>query len=200
LLQDEYVVPLTFGARLPEYDGLQGRFGGRPYVYNGSILDLGTAAITTTNQLMVLVRRWLNVPEAAGGRTPSGIGPVELMQLLYGMCGQHWPPSIHAAQTRGEAIDFTEQCGIGDLAFFDGPAGRLSHLGMVVGNSRVLHVHGCVRLDHLDHYGIYSGERGGYTHKLRVIRRILDWPDMSSVSLVPRYHPAQVPDCQLSIF
>ena len=36
----------------------------------------------------------------------------------------------------------------------------------------VIHAHGKVRIDRIDHTGIYNVEKRTHTHKLRVIKRI----------------------------
>jgi hypothetical protein len=38
---------------------------------------------------------------------------------------------------------------------------------------RVAHSSGRVRIDKLDHNGIFNAEVGVYTHKLRMVRRVL---------------------------
>jgi hypothetical protein len=44
---------------------------------------------------------------------------------------------------------------------------------VIVGPGRILHSSGCVKVDVIDHQGIYSRELEKYTHKLRVIKRVL---------------------------
>jgi hypothetical protein len=39
---------------------------------------------------------------------------------------------------------------------------------------KVIHASGRVRIDTLDHSGIYNQEMGKHTHKLRVLKSILD--------------------------
>jgi hypothetical protein len=38
-------------------------------------------------------------------------------------------------------------------------------------NQQIIHAHGEVRIDQLDHYGIYNNQRKRYSHKLRLIKR-----------------------------
>ena len=61
----------------------------------------------------------------------------------------------------------------GDLLFFDNDEGVIVHTGIVIGPGKVLHASGCVKIDAIDHQGIYSKQLGNYTHKLRVIKRVL---------------------------
>jgi len=38
---------------------------------------------------------------------------------------------------------------------------------------QIIHASGQVRIDSIDHYGIFNNEQEKYTHKLRVIKRVL---------------------------
>jgi hypothetical protein len=43
----------------------------------------------------------------------------------------------------------------------------------VVDEGQILHAHGEVRIDPLDHNGIYNHGRQRYSHKLRLLKRLL---------------------------
>ena len=77
-----------------------------------------------------------------------------------------------AAQV-GEALSFVEEALPGDLAFFDDENGKIVHTGIVLGKNEIIHASGMVRIDKIDHQGIFNNDTGTYTHKLRIIRRIL---------------------------
>jgi cell wall-associated NlpC family hydrolase len=61
----------------------------------------------------------------------------------------------------------------GDLAFFDNPKGNISHVGILLSENRIIHASGTVRIDSIDHEGIYNREEKRYTHKLRLIKSLL---------------------------
>jgi cell wall-associated NlpC family hydrolase len=61
----------------------------------------------------------------------------------------------------------------GDLLFFDNAEGAIVHVGIFLRENEILHASGKVRIDRIDHQGIYNEEQGRYTHQLRLIRRIL---------------------------
>jgi len=75
--------------------------------------------------------------------------------------------------TQGEALSFIEESEPGDLAFFDNNEGIITHVGIIMKDNYIIHAHGCVRIDRLDHTGIFNTERNVHTHKLRVIKRIV---------------------------
>jgi len=76
----------------------------------------------------------------------------------------------------GTTVMFIEESQTGDLAFFDNAEGRIIHVGIVLresgGAAQIIHASGKVRVDALDHEGIYNQEQTNYTHKLRIIKRI----------------------------
>ena len=68
---------------------------------------------------------------------------------------------------------FVEESEAGDLAFFDNAEGKIIHVGIVLGDGKIIHASGKVRIDKLDHYGIFNNDLNKYTHKLRVIKKIV---------------------------
>jgi len=75
--------------------------------------------------------------------------------------------------TQGEALSFIEESEPGDLAFFDNEEGKIVHVGMILSNNQIIHAHGKVRIDLLDHSGIYNVDTKRHSHKLRVIKKII---------------------------
>jgi hypothetical protein len=61
----------------------------------------------------------------------------------------------------------------GDLAFFDNEAGKIIHVGILLDSEAIIHASGKVRIDTIDNLGIINGDTGKRTHKLRVIKRIV---------------------------
>jgi len=75
--------------------------------------------------------------------------------------------------TQGEALSFIEESEPGDLAFFDNSEGEIIHVGIIMKDNYIIHAYGKVRVDRLDHSGIYNAETKVHTHKLRVIKKIV---------------------------
>jgi hypothetical protein len=59
------------------------------------------------------------------------------------------------------------------LAFFENNQGRISHVGILMPEGKLIHCYGGVRIDKVDHYGIYDEARQVYSKRLRLIKRIL---------------------------
>ena len=72
----------------------------------------------------------------------------------------------------GETIDFIGEVKQGDLAFFDNQEGNIVHVGIILEDRQIIHASGKVRIDQLDHQGIFNRETNEYSHKLRIIKRI----------------------------
>ncbi len=73
----------------------------------------------------------------------------------------------------GTTIHIIHESQPGDLAFFDNEEGKINHVGVMLDHYHIAHSSGCVKTDKIDHEGIYSTELRKYTHKLRLIKRLL---------------------------
>lgn len=116
---------------------------------------------------------YLNSPYLWGGKTPFGIDCSGFTQMVYKLNGYPLLRDASQQATQGEALSFIEESEPGDLAFFDNAEGTITHVGIIMDDNYIIHAHGKVRIDRLDHTGIFNYETKAYTHKLRVIKRII---------------------------
>lgn len=116
---------------------------------------------------------YLNAPYLWGGKTPFGIDCSGFTQMTYKLNGYSIPRDASQQALIGEALSFIEESEVGDLAFFDNEEGNIVHVGIIMENNYIIHAHGKVRIDRLDHLGIYNVDTGRHTHKLRVIKKII---------------------------
>ncbi|HAV55466.1 MAG TPA: hydrolase Nlp/P60, partial [Aequorivita sp.] len=116
---------------------------------------------------------YLNSPYLWGGKTPFGIDCSGFTQMVYKLNGYKLLRDASQQATQGEALSFIEESEPGDLAFFDNEEGKITHVGIIMKENYIIHAHGKVRIDRLDHSGIFNYEMRGHTHKLRVIKRIV---------------------------
>jgi len=116
---------------------------------------------------------YLNAPYLWGGKTPFGIDCSGFTQMVYKLNGYKLLRDAAQQATQGEALSFIEESEPGDLAFFDNNEGAIIHVGIIMKDNYIIHAHGKVRIDRLDHSGIYNVEKNIHTHKLRVIKKIV---------------------------
>jgi len=115
---------------------------------------------------------FLNSPYLWGGKSPFGLDCSGFTQMVYKICGiKLYRDSSQQAQ-QGHSLSFIEEAQPGDLAFFDNEEGRIIHVGILMQNNYIIHAHGKVRIDRLDHSGIFNAETKNYSHQLRVIKQI----------------------------
>ncbi|WP_345221480.1 C40 family peptidase [Hymenobacter koreensis] len=172
-------IPISIGARLPFFDGMSLRLGSETYFYNGAATNPlnghGLHGPTDKRQALLVKagQLFLKSPYLWGGKTLFGIDCSGLMQQLYGLIGQQLPRDARQQIDHGRPVHFVAQTQPGDLAFFDNAEGNIVHVGMLLDDQQILHASGEVRIDPLDHNGIYNRQRQKYTHKLRLIKRLL---------------------------
>jgi hypothetical protein len=116
---------------------------------------------------------YLNAPYLWGGKTPFGIDCSGFTQMVYKLNGYAILRDASQQSTMGEALSFIEESEPGDLAFFDNEEGKIIHVGLIMNDNYIIHASGKVRVDRLDHLGIFNAETNRHTHKLRVIKRII---------------------------
>lgn len=116
---------------------------------------------------------YLNAPYLWGGKTPFGIDCSGFTQMVYKLNGYQLLRDASQQATQGEPLSFIEESEPGDLAFFDNEEGNIIHVGIIMADNHIIHASGKVRIDRLDHLGIYNAETNKHTHKLRVIKKII---------------------------
>lgn len=131
------------------------------------------AGVLPKERLVETALLYLNSPYLWGGKTPFGIDCSGFTQMVYKLNGYKLLRDASQQATQGEALSFIEESEPGDLAFFDNDEGKITHVGIIMKDNYIIHAHGKVRIDRLDHSGIFNYDVRSHTHKLRVIKRIV---------------------------
>lgn len=128
---------------------------------------------TTRDNITKTAKTYMNSPYLWGGKSPCGIDCAGYVQMVYKINGISLPREVGQQPGKGITLSFVEEAQPGDLAFFDDDRGQIKHVGLLLEKNQIIHASDTVRIDKFDHQGIYREESGQYTHKLRVVKRIL---------------------------
>ena len=116
---------------------------------------------------------FLNSPYLWGGKTPFGIDCSGFTQMVYKINGYKLSRDAKDQANQGETLSFIEESEAGDLAFFNNDQGDIIHVGIILQNNHIIHASGKVRIDRIDHSGIYNNDLNKHTHSLRYIKKII---------------------------
>lgn len=160
--EQQLLTPLNMGANLKALS-----------LFNLHCDGQTNTAQLTKPQIIDLAFTYLNTPYLWGGKTPFGIDCSGFTQMVYKIAGYDLFRDASQQVTQGEALSFIEESEPGDLAFFDNADGKIIHVGIILENNFIIHAHGKVRIDRLDHTGIFNVDTNLYSHQLRVIKKII---------------------------
>ena len=169
-LSDNRIIPLVAGSSLPFIDKMgEFKINDQKFYYKHK-----TRTISSTGEnIAQLARQFENAPYLWGGRTILGIDCSGFTQIVYKITGIALNRDASRQIDQGKSVNFIEEAHPGDLAFFDNEDGQIIHVGILLNNHEIIHASGWVRIDPIDHQGIYNTETNKYSHKLRVIKRIV---------------------------
>lgn len=162
--------PIVAGSTLPQFDGLNFRIGKEKYVYNGQALQQGQSNLGLVEKLAM---RYLNAPYMWGGRSPFGIDCSGFTQVIFKSLFVPLKRDAYQQAEQGRVVNFVEESQAGDLAFFANEADKIIHVGIVMKDRMIIHASGRVRIDKLDHFGIFNTDRKKYSHQLKIIKRVV---------------------------
>lgn len=165
---------IVSGSVLPFFDASTKKMliGEDSYILVSKVKDVG---IDSLRDLIIgYALMYYNTPYLWGGRSPYGVDCSGLVQIAYRMAGMDLPRDAVGQMKGGQDFSFVEEALPGDLAFFGDDAGAITHVGIIWEQNRIIHASGRVRIDKVDHQGIFNEDLKRYTHNLKVIKRIIN--------------------------
>jgi len=158
------------GSRLPGFDKNTFDIGESKYKLPGDVHVL--QGKQTPEVIIETARKFLGSPYLWGGRSYFGNDCSGFTQIVYRMCGYNLLRDSSQQAELGLLVSFIEEAKPGDLAFFENEEGRIVHVGILLNSHQIIHSTGQVRIDTIDHEGIFNEVTNKYTHKLRFIKRL----------------------------
>ena len=167
---------LTLGTRLPNYSHGTFEVLGKQYLINPAGVR-GERREARGEEICAIAQTLLNTPYLWGGKNAMGMDCSGFTQVVYATLGVNLLRNAREQMTQGELVPSLAEAQPGDLAFFDHAdrdpkATNISHVGMLLSPTEIIHCSGCVHIDTIDEQGIHLPD-GELTHHLVQIKRYL---------------------------
>lgn len=127
---------------------------------------------THTKTLIEDAISFLHAPYLWGGRTLFGIDCSGFIQTLFKIRNINLPRDARDQALIGENVESLHAVNSGDLVFFSQESDSITHVGLYLGNGKIIHASKQVRIDRLDEKGIYNSALKKHTHQFECIKRI----------------------------
>lgn len=158
-------VPVMAGAVLPFYDDYNIQLADKSMYLSEEPVPYEPTHIIKAAYL------YLQAPYLWGGRTHYGIDCSGLVQQAFKLCGKNLPRDASQQAELGDLVPIADAKG-SDLAFFQNKEGKITHVGILLDNERIIHAHGFVRISKIDYKGIFDDNEEFHTHSLAFIKRL----------------------------
>jgi hypothetical protein len=115
---------------------------------------------------------YMNCPYQWGGRSPFGLDCSGFTQNVFMLFGKKLSRDACDQEKQGKIVDDLKNSKYGDLAFFENKDKKVTHVGIILDNNKIIHCSSRVRIDDLDNKGIIDTDTKDYSHILHSIKRI----------------------------
>lgn len=161
---------IPFGVSLQHFENGVAQIGHYKMQFEGKYWNPQDACFNEET-IQWVTSNFLNTAYLWGGRTIFGIDCSGFTQQVFRFLNIILPRDAYQQAALGEIVGFLQEATFGDLAFFDNAEGRITHVGIMLEASTIMHASGKVRIDDIDNMGIINRDTGERTHQLRIIKR-----------------------------
>lgn len=165
------LIPILYGSTIRTIDNHTFQVNNEHFIYDGQLTE--TPTIPNSKSIIEDSMLFFNAPYLWGGKSPFGIDCSGFTQTIFKANGIELLRDAAQQASQGETISLIDEAEAGDLVFFDNEEGLIVHVGLLIEGKKLIHASGRVRIDTIDHQGIYNKELQKYTHKLRLIKRLI---------------------------
>ena len=170
---------LTIGTRLPEYKKGTFEVLGKKYKINPRCVYevKGERSEVKGEDIVRVAQSLLNVSYLWGGKNIMGYDCSGFTQTVYSVFGINLLRNAREQVTQGQVVGSLAEAQPGDLVFFDHSdrnpeATKITHVGMLISPTEVIHCASYVHVDKIDEMGIRLAN-GKLSHHLVQIKRYL---------------------------
>ncbi|MDR1973828.1 MAG: C40 family peptidase [Bacteroidales bacterium] len=156
------------GCPLPDYADGKFVMDNTIFRYEGCIRQ----AIGGVKSIIDVAQKFINTPYLWGGRSSFGIDCSGLSQIVFRLNGISLPRNAAWQANKGTAVNFISEAQPADLFFFDNENCDITHVGIYLGDNKIIHSSSFVHISNVDGEGILRSDGKGYTHHLRIIKRM----------------------------
>ncbi len=169
-MNDKTICRLSAGSLLPNYDPSSSKFGIGYLQFQVHPSFVTHLPDKNKNGIIDTAMSFLNTPYLWGGKNIMGIDCSGFVQVVYSINGFNLPRDASQQAEIGETINFTDMQ-LGDLLFFEKEK-RITHVGIYIGNDKIIHASGKVKIETIKTEGILNNINNTYSHNLSIIKRI----------------------------
>ncbi len=164
---DEDIITIPMATKLPD----------KKFTINGhhfTLIEGNVIHKTKLNPLLInaIALLYLNTPYQWGGKNIFGLDCSGFTQNVFAFAGINLKRDAYQQATQGQRVSFGEIQN-SDLCFFDNSEGKITHVGIYLGESKIIHCSGKVRIDNINENGIIiKDSENSYSHHLCKIQRL----------------------------
>ncbi len=141
--------------------------------YKGSIYNPSKTKISKKG-IKFITANYINSPYLWGGKSVFGIDCSGFSQAVYKFFNIYLPRDSWQQAEQGDIVKNLGDAHCGDLCFFNNEEGKITHVGILLNQRKIIHSSVKVRIDDIDEKGIINSDSKQLTHSLKVIKRYFE--------------------------